>query len=122
MMSDTARLRRNEESLEDMRRERAHPNGDGTKLDNTPATFDDRLGKPRSMEEEVVPTSQSLERYLSPSPLSQTAPIGFPDASRAPNDDDLLDVAVTCVDVVHVECLLIGEFHSPLRPPNLEVT
>lgn len=124
MISETARLGRDEECVGDMCRERAHPNGDAdsAKLDNTPATFDDRLGKPRPMEEEVVPTSQSLERYLSLSPLSQTAPIGPSDASRAPNDDGLLDVAVTCVNVVHVECLLNREFHSPLRPPNLEVT
>jgi hypothetical protein len=126
MISETARLRRDEESVEDMpeRRGRPRPNGDadGAKLDNTPATFDDCLRKPRPMEEEVVPTSQSLERYLSLSPLSQPALIGPLDASRAPNDDDFLDVAVTCVHVVHVECLLIRDFHSPLRPPNLEVT
>ena len=125
IISETARLGRDEESVEDMpvRRERAHPSGDAdsAKFDNTPATFDDRLVKPRLMEE-VVPTSQSLERYLPLSPLSQTAPIGPLDASRAPNDDDLLDVAVTCVHVIHVECLLIREFHSPLRPPKLEVT
>jgi hypothetical protein len=120
MISETARLRKDEVDLEGMRRERARRNGDAdrAKLDVTPAAFDSHLRKPQSREEEVVPTSQSLERYLSLSPLSQTAPTGFLDA---PCDNDLVDVAVTYVDVVHNECLLTGGFTQPSQASESRV-
>lgn len=101
IISETERLRRYEENVDDMRGEWAHRNGnaDRAKLDN--ATLDDRLGTQQSTE--VVPTSQSQERYLCPpsqpqerylslSCPSQMAPTGFLDAPCAPIDDDHVDV------------------------------
>jgi hypothetical protein len=122
VISETARLRKDEVDLEGMRRKRARRNSDAdrAKLDVTPATFDNHLREPQSREEEVVPTSQSLERYLplSLSPLSQTAPTGSLDA---PCDNDLVDVAVTYLDVVHTECLLTEGFTQPSQASESRV-
>lgn len=94
LISETARLR-DEANLENM-------NVHGERLfriDNVDVlavdTFDDeRPGTPRSEPVEEVPTSQSQERYLSISHLSQT---GFISAPYAPIDDSHVGVAVTSV-------------------------
>ena len=96
IISDAARLRRDEEeeNSEEGRGEWTQPkrDADGAALDN--ATPHDHLETTQSTE--VVPTSQSLERYLSLSPLSQTAPTGSLDAPPcAQIDNEHVDVVAT---------------------------
>jgi len=99
MISDAARLRRDEEDSEDVPGECTHPNRNADRATLDGATPDDRVGTTQSTE--VVPTSQSLERYLSLSPLSQTAPTGSPDAPPCVQiDDDRVDVAATDSDMM----------------------
>lgn len=101
IISDAARLRRDEEEehSEEGRGEWTQPKrgADGAALDN--ATPGDRLETTRSTE--VVPTSQSLERYLSLSPLSQSAPTGSLDAPPcAQIDNERVDVVATDPDMM----------------------
>ena len=99
LISDAARLRRDEENSEDVPGECTHPNRNADRATLDSASPDDRVGTTQSTE--VVPTSQSLERYLSLSPLSQTAPTGSPDAPPCVQiDDDREDVAATDSDVM----------------------
>jgi hypothetical protein len=101
IISDAARLRRDEEeeNSEEGRGEWTLPkrDADGAALDN--ATPDGRLETTQSTE--VVPTSQSLERYLSLSPPSQSAPTGSLDApSCAQIDNERADVVATDSDMM----------------------
>ena len=100
VISDAARLRRDEENSEDVvPGECTHPNRNADRATLDSASPDDRVGTTQSTE--VVPTSQSLERYLSLSPLSKTAPTGSPDAPPCMQiDDDREDVAATDSDVM----------------------
>lgn len=103
MISDAARLRRDEEEedSEDVPGEWTHPSrsADRATLDNS--IPDDRPGTTVTQSTEVVPTSQSLERYLSLSPLSQTAPTGSLDAAPcAQIDNGRVDVAATDWDIM----------------------
>jgi hypothetical protein len=104
-MSDAARLRREEEDSEDVVpgewTQQPSRDADRATLDNS--IPDDRLfGTTQSTE--MVPTSQSLERSLSLSPLSQTAPTGSLDAAPCAqieiDNDRVLDVAATDSDVM----------------------
>jgi hypothetical protein len=104
MISDAARLGRDEEDSENVPGEWTQPNRDADRAtldhDSNP---DDRpqAGTTQSPEAEVVPTSLSLERYLSLSPLSQTAPTGSLDAAPcAQIGDDRVDVAATDWDIM----------------------